>query len=298
MSKSDFGLIGLAVMGQNLVLNVESRGFRVSVYNRTTSVTEEFVAENAGKNLYGAKTLEEFVASIERPRKIMMLVQSKAGANPADRDAVDAVIDSLVPLLEPGDLIIDGGNTYFIHTERRSKELEAKGLLFIGTGVSGGEEGARKGPAIMPGGPSSSWELIKPIFESISAKVNGDPCTRMFAIQHTDTGTLLGACGLCYIDWVNRTADFSLYIGHEGLYIDDNLAPDAAVTMTGYAFDELGLNRLWSEIYAFDEAKTRFFQRLGWQLDGRHRQTHWAEGAWHDSLYFSLLASDPRPALP
>ena len=170
-------------MGQNLVLNVESRGFRVSVYNRTTSVTEEFVAENAGKNLYGAKTLEDFVASIERPRKIMMLVQSKAGANPADRDAVDAVIDSLVPLLEPGDLIIDGGNTYFIHTERRSKELEAKGLLFIGTGVSGGEEGARKGPAIMPGGPSSSWELIKPIFESISAKVNGDPC-----VTHIGTG--------------------------------------------------------------------------------------------------------------
>ena len=183
MSKSDFGLIGLAVMGQNLVLNVESRGFRVSVYNRTTSVTEQFIAENAGKNLYGAPTLEDFVASIERPRKIMMLVQSKAGANPADRDAVDAVIDSLVPLLEPGDLIIDGGNTYFIHTERRSKELEAKGLLFIGTGVSGGEEGARKGPAIMPGGPASSWELIKPIFESISAKVNGDPC-----VTHIGTG--------------------------------------------------------------------------------------------------------------
>jgi 6-phosphogluconate dehydrogenase len=183
MSKSDFGLIGLAVMGQNLVLNVESRGFRVSVYNRTTSVTEQFVAENAGKNLYGASTLEDFVASIERPRKIMMLVQSKAGANPADRDAVDAVIDSLVPLLEPGDLIIDGGNTYFIHTERRSKELEAKGLLFIGTGVSGGEEGARKGPAIMPGGPASSWELIQPIFEAISAKVNGDPC-----VTHIGTG--------------------------------------------------------------------------------------------------------------
>jgi len=183
MSKSDFGLIGLAVMGQNLVLNIESRGFRVSVYNRTGSVTEQFVADNAGKNLYGASTLEDFVASIERPRKIMMLVQSKAGANPADRDAVDAVIDSLVPLLEPGDLIIDGGNTYFIHTERRSKELEAKGLLYIGTGVSGGEEGARKGPAIMPGGPASSWELIKPIFESIAAKVNGDPC-----VTHIGTG--------------------------------------------------------------------------------------------------------------
>jgi 6-phosphogluconate dehydrogenase len=183
MSKSDFGLIGLAVMGQNLVLNVESRGFRVSVYNRTTSVTDQFIADNPGKNLQGAHTMEEFVESVATPRKIMMLVQSKAGANPADRDAVDAVIDQLVPLLDKGDLIIDGGNTYFIHTERRSKELEAKGLLYIGTGVSGGEEGARKGPAIMPGGPASSWELIKPIFESISAKVNGDPC-----VTHIGTG--------------------------------------------------------------------------------------------------------------
>ena len=176
MSKSDFGLIGLAVMGQNLVLNVESRGFQVSVYNRTTSVTDEFIAANPDKKLVGSATLEEFVASIERPRKIMMLVQSKAGADPSDRDAVDAVIDQVVPLMEEGDLLIDGGNTYFIHTERRSKELAAKRLLYIGTGVSGGEEGARKGPAIMPGGPTESWEIIKPIFESISAKVNGDPC--------------------------------------------------------------------------------------------------------------------------
>lgn len=183
MSKSDFGLIGLAVMGQNLVLNVESRGFRVSVFNRTTSVTDQFLADNADKNLHGAHSMEEFVESIATPRKIMMLVQSKAGADPSDRDAVDAVIDQLVPLLDEGDLIIDGGNTYFIHTERRSKELEAKGLLYIGTGVSGGEEGARKGPAIMPGGPASSWELIKPIFESISAKVNGDPC-----VTHIGTG--------------------------------------------------------------------------------------------------------------
>lgn len=130
------------------------------------------------------------------------------------------------------------------------------------------------------------------------SKVNGDPSTRMFAIVHQDTDTLLGAAGLCYIDWINRTADFSLYIGHEGLYIDDTLAPDVAVTMIDYAFDELGLNRLWSEIYAFDEAKTRFFQKLGFTLDGRHRQTHWAEGAWHDSLFFSLLASDTRPTPP
>lgn len=176
MSKSDFGLIGLAVMGQNLVLNVESRGYQVSVYNRTTSVTNDFIAAHPGKKLVGCDSLEAFVASLERPRKIMLLVKSTAALDVADRDAVDAIIESLVPLLEPGDLIIDGGNTFFIHTERRSKALAEKGLLYIGTGVSGGEEGARKGPAIMPGGPSESWELVKPIFEAIAAKVNGEPC--------------------------------------------------------------------------------------------------------------------------
>lgn len=183
MSKSDFGLIGLAVMGQNLVLNVESRGFRVSVYNRTTETMKEFIAENLDKNLYGAETLKDFVASLERPRKVMILVKSTAGGDPNDRDAVDKVIESLVPLLEDGDLIIDGGNTYFIHTERRSKELAEKGLLFIGSGVSGGEEGARKGPSIMPGGPASSWEIIKPVFEAITAKVDGVPC-----VTHVGTG--------------------------------------------------------------------------------------------------------------
>ena len=183
MSKSDFGLIGLAVMGQNLVLNVESRGFRVSVYNRTTETMKEFIAENLDKKLYGAETLKDFVASLERPRKVMILVKSTAGGDPNDRDAVDKVIESLVPLLEEGDLIIDGGNTYFIHTERRSKELAEKGLLFIGSGVSGGEEGARKGPSIMPGGPASSWEIIKPVFEAITAKVDGVPC-----VTHVGTG--------------------------------------------------------------------------------------------------------------
>jgi len=183
MSKSDFGLIGLAVMGQNLVLNVESRGFRVSVYNRTTETMKDFVAANSDKNLYGAETLEDFIDSLERPRKVMILVKSSAGGDPNDRDAVDKVIDSLVPLLDEGDLIIDGGNTYFIHTERRSKDLAEKGLLFIGSGVSGGEEGARKGPSIMPGGPTSSWEIIKPIFEAITAKVDGVPC-----VTHIGTG--------------------------------------------------------------------------------------------------------------
>ncbi len=157
------------------------------------------------------------------------------------------------------------------------------------------------------------------------SKVIGDVGTRMFAIVEAPEGRLLGeaqegrllgeaqagrllgvapegrllgACGLCYIDWVNRTADFSIYIGADNLYIDQQLAPDAALALISYGFDELGLNRLWSEIYAFDTAKAAFFQQLGFTLDGRHRQTHWAEGAWHDSLYYSLLASDPRPAHP
>ncbi len=171
MSKSDFGLIGLAVMGQNLVLNVESRGFRVSVYNRTTSVTDAFLAgEAAGKNIEGHAELKDFVDSLATPRKIQIMV--KAGK------PVDAVIESLLPLIDKGDLIIDGGNSLFTDTQRRSEYLEEKGILFIGAGVSGGEEGALKGPAIMPGGPLDSWKIIEPIFTAISAKVNDDPCCR------------------------------------------------------------------------------------------------------------------------
>ncbi len=168
MSKSDFGLIGLAVMGQNLVLNVESRGFQVSVYNRTTATTDEFIAAHPGKKLVGAKTLEEFVQSLATPRKIQIMV--KAGG------PVDAVIEQLIPLLDQGDIIIDGGNSLYTDTERRDAYLTEKGLRFIGAGVSGGEEGARKGPSIMPGGPLSTWDVMKPIFESISAKVDGEPC--------------------------------------------------------------------------------------------------------------------------
>ncbi len=168
MSKSDFGLIGLAVMGQNLVLNVESRGFQVSVYNRTTATTDEFIAAHPGKKLVGSKTLEEFVQSLATPRKIQIMV--KAGG------PVDAVIEQLIPLLDQGDIIIDGGNSLYTDTERRDAYLSEKGLRFIGAGVSGGEEGARKGPSIMPGGPLSTWDVMKPIFESISAKVDGEPC--------------------------------------------------------------------------------------------------------------------------
>ena len=180
MSKNDFGLIGLAVMGQNLVLNVASRGFNVSVYNRTAETMKEFLGGPAkDTSIEGFEELKDFVSSLSRPRKIMLLVKSTAANDINDRDAVDKVIEQLVPLLEEGDLVIDGGNSYYIHSERRSKELLAQGLLFIGTGVSGGEEGALKGPAIMPGGPSVSWEIIRPIFESIAAKVGDEPCVTL-----------------------------------------------------------------------------------------------------------------------
>lgn len=166
---NDFGLIGLAVMGQNLILNIESKGYRAAVYNRTTETMEGFVSGAAkGRNIEGYADLDAFVKSLSRPRKVMIMV--KAG------EPVDAVIQQLIPLLDKGDLIIDGGNSLYTDTERRNAELEKLGLLFIGTGVSGGEEGALKGPSIMPGGPKSSWEIIKPIFEAISAKVDGEPC--------------------------------------------------------------------------------------------------------------------------
>ncbi len=166
--KSDFGLIGLAVMGQNLVLNVESRGFQVSVYNRTTATTEAFVAKHPGKKLVGCDTLEAFVQSLASPRKVQIMV--KAGA------PVDAVIEQLIQLLDKDDIVIDGGNSLYTDTERRDAYLADKGLRFIGAGVSGGEEGARKGPSIMPGGPASTWDVMRPIFESIAAKVDGQPC--------------------------------------------------------------------------------------------------------------------------
>jgi 6-phosphogluconate dehydrogenase len=163
---SDIGLVGLAVMGQNLALNIADHGFPITVYNRTTETMEKFVAENPSTpgGLYGEKTLEGFVASLKRPRKIIILV--KAGG------PTDAVITSLVPLLENGDIIIDGGNALWTDTIRREKELKAKGLRFVGSGVSGGEEGARFGPSLMPGGELSSWQEIEPIWKAIAAKVD------------------------------------------------------------------------------------------------------------------------------
>lgn len=171
MAGCDIGLIGLAVMGENLVLNMEDHGFSVAVYNRTTSKVDEFIAKNPGKKLVGTHSLQELVQSLATPRKVMMMV--KAGP------AVDALIDELIPLLSPGDILIDGGNTLFSDTNRRVAAVEAKGLLYIGTGVSGGEEGARIGPSIMPGGSIAGWPAVKDIFQKISAKVgpkNDIPC--------------------------------------------------------------------------------------------------------------------------
>jgi 6-phosphogluconate dehydrogenase len=169
MPSSKIGLIGLAVMGENLALNIERNGFPVTVYNRTWERTRELLeGRGKGKRLQGARTLEEFVRSLERPRKIVLMV--KAGA------PVDEVLQQLVPLLEPGDIVIDGGNSHFLDTRRRHDALAARKIAFIGSGVSGGEEGALWGPSLMPGGPREAYEAIRPIWEKIAARVDDGPC--------------------------------------------------------------------------------------------------------------------------
>ena len=170
-NQCDIGLIGLAVMGENLVLNMESKGFTVAVFNRTWEVTEKFAAERAkGKNIQPTRTIEELLGALEKPRKVMMMI--KAGK------PVDMVIGEIAPLLEKGDVLIDGGNSLFTDTQRRCKDLEGKGIHYVGMGVSGGEEGALKGPSLMPGGSRDSWEIIAPIFRKIAAQVDGEPCCR------------------------------------------------------------------------------------------------------------------------
>jgi len=168
MDKANFGFMGLGVMGHMLALNMERNGFRVAGYDVDKEKVKAFEADHPGKNLIGCTTLDEFISVLERPRRIMMMV-------PAGK-IVDSAIDSIKDSLESGDLLIDGGNTFFQDTERRSRELEAKGIVYIGAGVSGGEQGALWGPSIMPGGQDEAWELVKPIFEAISAKVQGEPC--------------------------------------------------------------------------------------------------------------------------
>ncbi len=166
----DIGLIGLAVMGQNLVLNMNDHGFKVAVFNRTVTKVDDFLVNEAkGTRVVGAHSIEEFIGLLRRPRRVMLMV--KAG------DTVDQMIDHFLPLLEPGDIVVDGGNSLFTDSNRRTKELTAKGILFVGTGVSGGEEGARFGPSIMPGGNPAAWPYVKDIFQSIAAKVeDGTPC--------------------------------------------------------------------------------------------------------------------------
>jgi 6-phosphogluconate dehydrogenase len=168
----DIGMIGLAVMGENLALNIESRGYRVAVYNRTTSKVDDFISGRAkGLNFVGCRTIADLVANLATPRKVMLMI--KAGP------AVDEMIEDLLPLLSKGDILIDGGNSYYVDTERRTQYVESKGLLYVGTGVSGGEEGALKGPSMMPGGSPDAWPAVKPIFQAIAAKVGpqGDvPC--------------------------------------------------------------------------------------------------------------------------
>src|SRR5438093_207189 len=168
--KADIALIGLAVMGQNLILNMNDHGYTVVAFNRTVAKVDEFIAKEAkGTNVIGAHSIEEMVGLLKKPRRVMLMV--KAGK------PVDEFIEQLIPLFEPGDIIIDGGNSLFEDTNRRTKYLESKGLLFIGTGVSGGEEGARHGPSIMPGGSPAAWPHLKPIFQAIAAKVDdGTPC--------------------------------------------------------------------------------------------------------------------------
>jgi 6-phosphogluconate dehydrogenase len=170
LSKQEVGVIGMAVMGKNLALNIESRGYSVSIFNRTAAKTDAVIAENPDKNLVATYELEEFVQSLEKPRRILLMVQAGKGT--------DAVIQQLLPYLDEGDILIDGGNTFYQDTMRRSEELAESGINFIGTGVSGGEEGALKGPAIMPGGQKEAYELVAPILEQIAAKAPADnePC--------------------------------------------------------------------------------------------------------------------------
>ncbi len=169
MEKQNIGMIGLGVMGKNLALNIESKGFTVSVYDAWPERVDEFVAGLKGEKILGTKSIEEFVSSLEVPRRIMMMIK--------DGKPVDDMIASLKPFIAKGDIIIEGGNSYFPDTIRRNRELEAEGIRYIGSGVSGGEEGARNGPALMPGGQPDAYELIAPIFNAIAAKVEGEPCS-------------------------------------------------------------------------------------------------------------------------
>jgi 6-phosphogluconate dehydrogenase len=263
MQQTDIGLIGMAVMGQNLALNMADHGFAVSVFNRTYEKTEAFVqGEAKGRTIEGFESLEAFVASVKRPRKVMMMV--KAGA------PVDVVIDELLPLLEPGDVIIDGGNSHYTDTTRRTRDLDAKGILFVGTGISGGEDGARHGPSIMPGGNPKAWEEVRPVLQAISAKVDGEPCcdwvgndgaghyvkmvhngieygdmeliAEAYQMMRTGLGMDLSACHDVFAAWnkgvldsylIEITADILTFTDKDGAPLVDKILDAAAQKGTG-----------------------------------------------------------------
>ena len=222
MEKCDIGIIGLAVMGENLVLNMESKGFSAAVYNRTTSKVDDFVnTRGQGKNIKGCHNLKDFAACLKTPRKAMLMV--KAG------EPVDAAIEDLLAVFEKGDIIIDGGNSNYLDSIRRTSYVESKGLLYIGTGVSGGEEGALKGPSIMPGGSAAAWPLVKPIFQAIAAKVDADT----------------GSGGVPCCDWVGENgAGHFVKMVHNGIeYGDMQLiceTYDIMKSVLGLSYDEMG----------------------------------------------------------
>ncbi len=215
MAKQSFGVIGLAVMGENIALNIERNGFPIAVYNRTTAVTEKFIATRAaGKNAVGAKTLQEFVAALERPRRILILV--KAGA------PVDAVMEELKPLLEPGDIVIDGGNSHYPDTERRAKAWEPTGLKFFGMGVSGGEEGALWGPSLMPGGDRQAYEDLKPILTKIAAQTDDGPCVTYIGNRSAGHFVKMVHNGIEYGDMQLIAESYAL-LKHVGGFSNDQL---------------------------------------------------------------------------
>ena len=262
MEKSNIGILGLAVMGENLAINMESKGFTVSVFNRTTEKVTKFISGRAqGKKIRGAYTLEELVSQLEKPRKIMIMV--KAG------QPVDDMIEHLIPLLEPGDILIDGGNSHFPDTMRRTAYVESKGLLYIGTGVSGGEEGALKGPSMMPGGSEAAWPFVKPIFQAICAKVeDGSPCCEWVGsngaghyvkmvhngIEYGDMQLICEAYQLAevFAEWnkgeldsylIGITAEILAYKDEDGLPLVDKILDTAGQKGTGK----------WTSIAALDE---------------------------------------------
>lgn len=213
MSKQEIGVIGMAVMGRNLALNIESRGYSVSIYNRSKDKTDEVMAEHLGKQLVPYYTLPDFVNSLEKPRRILIMVQAGRGT--------DAVIDELKPLLDKGDIIIDGGNAYFEDTIRRNKALSEAGFNFIGAGVSGGEEGALKGPSIMPGGQKEAYQLVAPILEKIAAEVNGEPCVAYIGPNGAGHYVKMAHNGIEYGDMQLIAESYSLLKHAAGLTNDE-----------------------------------------------------------------------------